>query len=338
MAGNFLEDVIGFLRQMVAGDPHGACRHHDATARREGEAAYHDMADLFGFAHADDAYRYRCKLAGAHADADCFSHFSTRLNSFFYGEHPTRVSHYVHDDALGSVRPARTVYAGNYVFRPEGLRYFIPFAAMRLRMSGPTLGRIVRAEIGERFVSANLPMLHKRTVQATGQSEFRPGIDAGADAIDLSGEFERQFYGDVTLFSIERLTAAGFPQAPLPADAVAATMAAVRTEMLDKYNGKRRAIGEKLGVLDSMLHDPANWWNRSADHAAAVDNFKAFVGNVAYNFGPGAAWCERINSAAHWETWRAGLLDAVARYPADRLAWAEALANANKLGPRDHPA
>ena len=72
-------------------------------------------------------------------------------------------------------------------------------------MSGPTLGRLVKAELGPRFVSANLPMLHKRTVESGGQSEFRPGIETAREVIDMSGEFERQFYGDVMLFTIERL-------------------------------------------------------------------------------------------------------------------------------------
>ena len=54
-------------------------------------------------------------------------------------------------------------------------------------------------------------MLHSRTIEQTGQSEFRPGIERGHDRIDLSGEYERQFYGDVMLFSIEDLIEQGFP-------------------------------------------------------------------------------------------------------------------------------
>ena len=209
MAGNFLADVLGFLQRMAASDPAAACRQHGDAGQAGGEATYHDMADLFGFKQAATAYRYRCTLAGAHSEADCCAHFAARLNSFFYGEHPTRISYYQPADLLRSVQPARTVYQGNYVFRPQALKYFAPFATLRLRMSGPTLGRIIQAEIGARFVSANLPMLHKRTLESGGQSEFRPGIATAtemiAPVIDISGEFERQFYGDVMLFSIERL-------------------------------------------------------------------------------------------------------------------------------------
>ena len=47
-------------------------------------------------------------------------------------------------------------------------------------------------------------MLHNRTVESGGQSEFRPGIETTRATIDMSGEFERQFYGDVMLFSVEK--------------------------------------------------------------------------------------------------------------------------------------
>jgi hypothetical protein len=323
MTGNFLEDVIGFVNQMAESDA-GPCRHHRADLRREGEAAYHDMSELFGFQHGGEVYHYRCPLPGNHGDADCFDHFASKLNSFFYGEHPTRASYYVHDNVLRTVQAARTVYAGNYIFRPEGLKYFIPFASLRLRMSGPTLGRLIKSEIGERFISANLPMLHKRTVTGTGQSEFRPGISSGARAIDFGGEFERQFYGDVMLFSIERLTAMGYPS--LPEAEIAATMMAVRDNMLIKYNARRQAIMERLDVLKAILRAPENWWNRSGAHGPALDDFEAFVDNVARNFGEDSSSHVRINSAENWDKWRSDLLAAVCRYPEDRRAWDETLA------------
>ncbi len=331
MAGNFMADVIDFLQQMAASAPRCDCRHHHADARGEGEAAYHDMADLFGFRTAAEAYRYRCTLPGPHSEADCFAHFASRLGSFFYGEHPTRVSHYRHADTLRSVQAARTVYAGNYVFRPAALRYFIPFAPLRLRMSGPTLGRLVKAEIGARFVSANLPMLHKRTVHSTGHSEFRPGIHAAAGSIDLHGEFERQFHGDVMLFSIERLAAAGFPLQPVDTDTIAATLEAVRSELQEKYNRQHADILARLEHLRALLDDPAHWWQRDsthAAHAAAVENFATFIANVAHNFGADSACYARINAAENWARWRGELLEAIVRYPQDRLAWQAILAGA----------
>ena len=102
--------------------------------------------------------------------------------------------------AFTATSAARTVYTGNYVIRPENLRYFIPFATLKLRMAGPVLGRILKMRLKHRFVSANLPMLHNRTVDSIGQSEYRAGVINTNQSIDLSNEFIRQFYGDVMLF------------------------------------------------------------------------------------------------------------------------------------------
>lgn len=324
MAGNFLDDVIDFLRQMAESASSTPCSHHRAEDRRQGEAAYHDMADLFGFKQADAAYRYRCNLTGRHSEADCFEQFAGRLGSFFYGEHPTRVSYYQYAAAVASVQPARTVYTGNYVFRPEGLRYFVPFAGLRLRMLGPSLGRVIRAEIDGRFVSANLPMLHKRTVEDSGRSEFRPGIEAGDAVIELCGEFERQFQGDVMLFSLERLTAAGFPgRVPDTAEAEA-TVEAVHGEMLAKYQAKHAAIVDKLGALRTLLREPGQWWHRAPERAAAVGHFESFIASMEHNFGADSPCYARI--LGNWPQWRADLVAAIARYPADRRAWDALLA------------
>jgi hypothetical protein len=318
MTNNFLDDVAAFLQDMAACTPDAPCCHHAATTRRQGEAAYHDMADLFGFARAD-AYRYRCTLDGDHSEADCFAHFAFRLAGFFHGEHPTRVSYYVPGDALASVQPARTVYAGNYVFRATALAGFLPFAHLRLRMSGPTLGRLLRAQLGPHFVSANLPMLHRRTVGGTARAEFRPGIDVAAAAIDMGGELERQFYGDVMLFAVERLTDAGFP--PAADTAIADAFDAVRAEMLARYNARHEAIRAKLQGAEEALRNPARWWNRSVRHGDAVAAFAAFFANVARNFAADALACRRINTAASWTRWRGELIEAVARYPDDRDNW-----------------
>src|SRR5512143_4142458 len=247
MAGNFLDDVAAFLREMAASDPRQRWRPNAANTT-DAEAAYHDMAGLFGFASPDDAYRYRCTLDGVHApegtpsNAACFADFARRLKRFFHGEHPTRITWYRHQRALDSVQPARTVYTGNYVFRPRALDRFIPFAPLRLRMSGPTLGRLMKAELCDRFVSANLPMLHTRTLDATGEAEFRPGVVTRADRVDLADEFERQFHGDVMLFSVERLAALGFPQQDLSRETVAATLDAVHAEMAQRYRARHAEI------------------------------------------------------------------------------------------------
>jgi len=325
MTGNFLADVLGFLAEAAEGDPRSVCRHHDHAARREGEAAYHDMAERFGFRQADEAYRYPCPLAGWHTEADCFAHFAGRLAGFFYGEHPTRVSRYVHDDLRRTVQPARTVYAGNYVARPEALAHFIPFAPLRLRMSGPTLGRLLKAQLGPRFVSANLPMLHRRTVAGSTQSEFRPGVAEHDTRVDMNGEFERQFFGDVMLFSMERLTAAGYPARRAATADFFEVLDALQEELLAQYNARRADIRARLGQLRERFDDPTAWWSTTA-HDASLAHFRNFADNLARNFAEDAPWVGRINSADHWQHRRAELAAALARHPDDMQAWATAIA------------
>jgi len=309
MTANFLADVEGFLQDMATRNAQASCSHH-GTTQQSGDAAYHDMADLFGF-QPEARYAYPCPLTGPHSEADCFAHFAGRVNSFFYGEHPTRISCYEPAELFSTVQLARTVYAGNYVFKPAALKYFIPFAALRLRMSGPTLGRIVKSELGPRFVSANLPMLHKRTVESGGQSEFRPGIETQAQTIDMSGEFERQFYGDVMLFTTERR----------PTSADFSLLDEVREEMLDKYNTRQQAILRRLDTVESLLNDPAQWWQGNP----ATEYFRHFCANVRRNFGAESSGHARINDPARWQQWRSDLLAAIERYPAERAAWEKVL-------------
>ena len=327
MAGNFLEDVIGFLREMAAADPMGDYRQPAVSA--SGDAAYHDMADLFGFKPAADAQRYRCPLDGVPGNAACFAAFSQRLHSFFHGEHPTRITWFEYQDApaaapLGT-HPARTVYTGNYVFRPEALRWFIPYAPLRLRMSGPTMGRLLQAEMGQHFVSANLPMLHKRALAGSGQSEFRPGVVAERSRIDLCGEFERQFHGDVMLFSMQRLIALGYPERLPEVAEVAEILDEVRAEMREKYRLKQAAILDRLALLETLLADPARWWNQDAASLAARTHFQDFAANLERNFGVDSPCYARIDAPGNWASWRARQLAAIQSLPADRQDWAAAL-------------
>ncbi|MHB1214911.1 MAG: hypothetical protein ACYCY9_07995 [Thiobacillus sp.] len=323
MAGNFLDDVAGFLREMAANDPAQPYRPNAANTP-DADAAYHDMAGLFGFDNPADAYRYRCTLTDPASNAACFSDFARRLKCFFHGEHPTRITWYRHQPALESVQPARTVYTGNYVFRPRALSWFIPFAPLRLRMSGPTLGRLMKAELGDKFISANLPMLHTRTLDATGEAEFRPGVITRADTIDVADEFERQFYGDVMLFTVERLTALGFPQQALSSETVAATLDAVHVNLAQQYRTRHAEIVKKLDALTRMLNDPARWWHAPA-HAQALAQFRVFRDNMQRNFGADSLGHARVAPEADWRRWRRRQLAALARFHADRRVWSQAL-------------
>ncbi len=321
MANNFLQDVLGFLSHMAELEPGRACSFHGEARQAVGDAAYHDMAALFGFGPSAEAYEYQCRLQGPHDHARCLLGFAERLNRFFDGEHLSRCNLYDPAEGGDGPKPARTIYTGNYCFNTEGLAFFIPFAGLRLRMAGPVLGRLLKAGLGGRFVSANLPMLHRRTVGAIGQSEFRPGIERDSERVDLSGEFERQFFGDLMLFTMERLTELGYPDMVLSAEKVEQALMAVETRMLELYQRKHAQILDKLALGRSLFAQPRNWWDRSWELRRASREIRRFFRNMEYNFGPESGGYAIIASSAHREGRRRELRDAILGYTGDREAW-----------------
>lgn len=326
MAGTFLDDVIAFAGRIGHNQMDAPCQFHNQGERKMHEAAYHDMANLFGFKPATESYDYRCTISGEHDHAACLQDFSSKLNNFFYGEHPTRKSYYDQAQGAAETTPARTIYTGNYIFNAEGLDYFIPFAALKLRMAGPVLGRLIRSEIQGRFVSANLPMLHKRTVEQSGESEFRPGIESGVERVDLSGEFERQFFGDVMLFTIERLVEMGFPRQGVSRSVISQTLEFVEDEMRQRYSQTQREIMEKSRRLHALFFDSDNWWNRNAGLKLVEENFRKFLHNIDTNFGRDSKSFQRIDSQANREQRHAGMIEAITAYADERQAWKHALA------------
>ena len=326
MAGNLLQDIIGFLDAICMNEPEQECSFH-ASAANATDAAYHDLADLFGFDTPAEAFSYPCPITGRHDHIQCFTHLAQKINGFFDGEHPTRKSFYEYSIRPETITPARTVYTGNFVCRPEGLNYFIPFAPLKLRMAGPVLGRLVKSEINERFVSANLPMLHKRTIEETGQSEFRAGVDHRQALIDLSLEFERQFYGDVMLFSIEKMTASGFPAETVSKALITDIVNTTEKALLPKYLLKQDQIMDNLNRLKALLSDKRKWWNvnRAPEIKQAMTEFNRFIANSEHNFGQDAAGYKTIQAADPRKERLDEIITAIANYSRDRDLWSQTL-------------
>lgn len=329
MAGNFLDDVIGFLLRSSKIKPASPCEFHSVEKQKVSEASYHDMADLFGFKQKVDSCQYNCEIKGSHTNQSCFETFTSQLNRFFYGEHPTRKMYYEYEDALTSVNLARTVYTGNYVFNTQGLKYFIPFATLKLRMAGPVLGRIIKSELGERFVSANLPMLHKRTFEDTGVSEFRPGIEQAQQLIDLSGEFERQYFGDVMLFTIERLTETGYPEKTFDKEKLTEILNDIEKSVNQKYMSKQLEIISKLNSLNDIFSCKDNWWHKNDRLNQSVVNIQSFIDNIHYNFSSDARGISLVNNLSHRKQRLETMLNAIVEFSQDRVIWTELLNSQN---------
>jgi hypothetical protein len=323
MAANFLDDVAAFLQRIAALDPHAACSFHPQDAALPGDAAYHDLARLFGFDQAASHFDYRCPLEGAHDHTACLEGFAERLHAFFFGEHLTRRTGFHYVGAFTELAPARTIYPGNTIVDFDGLKYIIPFGHLRLRMSGPTAGRLILAEIGARFVSANLPMLHTRTtaddMQAEfRQGEFRPGVEQRDDAaIDIADEFERQFFGDLMLFSVVAWLKQHSLDQLADAAAVEQGVTQVEAEMLALYTAKHRAVNDRLAELERWRGAvPPGWRGTSA-----LARIEQFLLNMAANFGDASSAWQQIQSESHRATRRAQIVDALTHYREERAAW-----------------
>ncbi|MFN3785778.1 MAG: hypothetical protein ACK4RS_02950, partial [Thiothrix sp.] len=315
MAANFLQDVWGFLQEMADYGLDSPCQFHRATAVPH-DAAYHDLATLFGFEPAQQHFTYPCPLQGNHTNHACLQTFAARLHAFFFGEHLTRKTVYQPSAEPLALTPARTVYPGNYIVNFAGLKYIIPFGHLRLRMSGPTAGRLIQAEIGARFATVNLPMLHQRTTET--DAGFRPGVEQQAHTtIDISNEFERQFFGDLLLFSV----VAFLKQYPLSqltnTDAVQAVMEQVETELLGLYTNKHAAVNTQVEMLGTWLQSlPTNWQT-----SPALPHIRTFLANMRHNFSQHALAWQHIQDAAHRAQRKRQMMAALATYQVERAAW-----------------
>jgi hypothetical protein len=329
MAANFLDDVTAFFSRLAQMQGGRDCRFHDLPqplpAGKSSGAIYHDMANLFGFENKNTAFPYRCQLKGEHDHAACLRAFAQRLAAFFFGEHPTRKTCFSYDNGFSELTPARTIYPGNYIVNYEGLKYIIPFGHLRLRMSGPTAGRLIAAEINDRFTSVNLPHLHRRTNAAGLGDAYRPGVVFSSnnehETIDLSNEFERQFFGDLMLFTTETMVTQADIDKPFERDELMAVMERKEQELLALYQQTHVAIAGKSRQLDDLVFNAGHWWLEAPGLAGALGQVKAFIDNINRNFGEQSPAWRQIQSAGHRAERKQQIMQALMNYRNERDAW-----------------
>ncbi len=329
MAANFLDDVTAFFARLSHLGGAQACQFHGTPNPPPGDAAYHDMARLFGFDDQPTTFPYACRLAGEHDHGACLADFAQRLNAFFFGEHLTRKTWFGYGKGFTRLTPARTIYPGNYIVNYAGLKYIIPFGHLRLRMSGPTAGRLIAAEIGQRFASFNMPNLHRRTTEAGLADDFRPGVELAderdAHRIDLSNEFERQFFGDLMLFSTEELVKRADVNQPFAREVVEAVIAQKEAELLALYQQKHDAIVARNRQLNDLVFHAGHWWLHAGEHSPAITHalrqVRSFIDNIDRNFGAHAVAWRQIQSAEHRAARKRQIVEALMEYRAERDAW-----------------
>lgn len=326
MVGNFLEDVIAFLQRMVLSDPQQDCFFHDIFRETGGDEAYHDMAELFGYYPSRKTYDYHCPLETGHTLEDTLIAFSRELDAFFRGEHPTRTIFYHYDIVRNSVQPSRTLYTENYVFGADALEYFIPFASLNLRMAGPVLGRILQRELGQNFLIANTPLLHKLVLDEPDNED---------ELIDLSTEYQRQFFGDIMLFSVEKLVEkhdlGDLNDRKIIAEAVFQT----RNEIRNRYARQQYNVMKSLTVLEGLLRLTGVQAVETTDDengelAKCGLRFLKFVDTVKHNFSTDSANYALLQDEERLDQQCERLVLAIEQYRQDRENWRNLLEQVRK--------
>ncbi len=293
MAVGLLQDLIHSLDLLRQQEPEDPCPlHHTPSATASG-ASYHDLCDLFGYPLPDQPFPFDCSAPTRHHALQGLEQVASQLLPFFHGHHPSRRNHYPLEPLPTQLQPARTVYTANYLLSATALEAFIPFATLRLRMAGPALGRELQQRWGERFVAVNLPMLHQRLAdEEWGRCEHRPGVHTTNDGntVDLGEEFERQFYGDVLLFTLEQLE--GSPTPTQLQRLLRTTEASLR----QRYRQQRQQIRTLLQQFEQQWNDPSCWWYQQRDRFPTVEQF---IANLRANFlSPAPAW-QQIDNPDH---------------------------------------
>lgn len=324
MINTFLDDIAFFLEVLSCAAPDKKCIFHDDQAARPSSAEYHDMLGLFGYSSSAQPRKYLCNLSEDHTVFDCLDDFSKKALGFFYGLHPTRTQFYTHRN-FTETENARTVYTGNYIFKTAGLRHFIPFAGLKLRMAGPALGRILRKRLEHKFVSVNLPLLHNRTVQSNYSNEFRSGISGKMNSIDLSLEFNRQFWGDVMLFSIEKLAEIGYPDKRLELPVITGTVHDIQAKLWGLYKKRQAEITEKKTEIAKYLYEKKFWWNKEAKIQQPVKNLMLFCSIVENNFGADSSAMKKISKQIEEGSQITFIIKAIHSFYESEISWKELL-------------
>ncbi len=321
MTGKMLDDIAVFLEACLETGDNGKCAFHNHDKCNADDAAYHDMPDMFGFANKNSTYSYACNLTSVHTVNDVFIEFSSKLNGFFHGAHPTRNSWYEYQSVDESQSLARTVYTGNYIIRPEMLGYFIPFASLKLRMAGPVLGRLIKSVFTDAFCSVNLPMLHTRTFSVDDLSEYRAGVDDKQSMINLTDESVRQYFGDIMLFTVERLVQKGYPLKKLDAQYISTVLQEIDNDLFARYQSRHLSIIDMANQVKSVVNDQTAWWNHDSTMVSAVDNFNRFLDNVYYNFADESYLVSNLSSKEIRESMLDKMCSALTCYPLNLKNW-----------------
>ena len=164
-------------------------------------------------------------------------------------------------------------------------------------------------------------MHHGRTSSGDLEQDFRPGVEVYGERIDLSDEFERQFFGDLMLFSTIELLKHTDVNRPFEEAAVTSALEKTEQELLALYHDKHLRVMDKAVVLHRLVFESGHWWVSNDANTDALKHVRQFIDNMLSNFGPESTAYKQINSEAHRERRKAQMSEALMAYRRERDAW-----------------
>ena len=316
MTGGLLEDLDACLQTIMGMNPDEPCVFHADKQIHPHSAAYNDLRSLFGFSEPVGPIPFQCPVREPHVISDALKAVAEILPAFFHGRHPTRPIPASAETRI-PLTPARTVYTGNYVLRPTALGYFIPFAPLRLRMAGPVLGRLLRKDLGDRFLAGPFPLLHRRVLPGQAESEFRAGVSGAEMGHNLSRELESQFWGDVVLFTLETLVEGGYPDVVPPYAAIVETLRETTGTLQTFYDQNRTKVKEKSKRLLAAMQGGSRWRDRT-ELQGPLERIKSIVLSLDAGFSPHTL---NFTGTAEFTVTLNRLAAYIEAYPADHRNW-----------------
>jgi len=325
MVRGLLEDIESLLGTLATADFDSPCPFHALSHAGSHNASYNDLRGLFGFGANQAPHTFGCPLSSPHTALDGLKAFASILPAFFHGLHPTRGIP-LSSETCEAPKPARTVYTGNYVIRWSALRFFIPFAPLRLRMAGPVLGRLLKEEIRDRFVSAPLPLFHRRVLPGQNISEFRAGLKGSEIGHNLSREFEAQLWGDVMLFSMEALISEGYPSRIPPPHSIRAVIHTTAEMIFNQYEENRRIVENKGRALLNRLEQYKEAPGTGDEDGDAMDIIRDVVQSIVAGFSKSTNQVGKVYISGPLMN---RMQSFIGSYPKDLAAWMVSLDSVN---------
>jgi tRNA nucleotidyltransferase/poly(A) polymerase len=167
--------------------------------------------------------------------------------------------------------------------------------------------------------------MHRRTSGSGLSNDYRPGVElaqgAGQHCIDLSNEFERQFFGDLMLFTTEALVKVSDVNLPFAKEKILEVIGQKEQELLELYQLKHQDVLSNCQQLNELVFNQEHWWLDKADLVEALQRVNEFINNIQRNFGDQSLAWRQIQSSEYRAARKQQIVEALMSYRSERDVW-----------------